>query len=102
MAKAVSGPSSRTARHRAPEPAQPGGHHHPSAVVGTSAAVRSRASRIAQVERYVIRGGQEGYERLQLLARERWPDTAALFRTGGPVAGDALHRSGLRWRPGHA
>jgi ubiquinone/menaquinone biosynthesis C-methylase UbiE len=32
------------------------------------------------VERYVIRGGKEGYERLLLLARERWPDTAALFK----------------------
>jgi SAM-dependent methyltransferase len=31
------------------------------------------------VERYVIRGGKEGYERLLLLARDRWPDTAALF-----------------------
>jgi ubiquinone/menaquinone biosynthesis C-methylase UbiE len=40
------------------------------------------------VERYVIRGGQQGYERLQLLARERWPDTSALFaRVGlGPGA----------------
>jgi xylose isomerase len=32
------------------------------------------------MERYVIRGGKEGYERLLLLARERWPDTAALFK----------------------
>jgi len=31
------------------------------------------------VEQYVIRGGREGYERLLVLARERWPDTAALF-----------------------
>jgi 2-polyprenyl-3-methyl-5-hydroxy-6-metoxy-1,4-benzoquinol methylase len=30
-------------------------------------------------ERYVIRGGREGYDRLQLLARDRAPDTAALF-----------------------
>jgi ubiquinone/menaquinone biosynthesis C-methylase UbiE len=35
------------------------------------------------VERYVIRGGKEGYERLTLLARDRWPDTAALFRRAG-------------------
>jgi ubiquinone/menaquinone biosynthesis C-methylase UbiE len=35
------------------------------------------------VERYVIRGGQQGYERLQLLARERWPDTSALFGRAG-------------------
>lgn len=28
----------------------------------------------------MIRGGREGYERLLLLARERWPDTAALFK----------------------
>ena len=27
----------------------------------------------------MIRGGQEGYGRLLLLARDRWPDTAALF-----------------------
>lgn len=27
------------------------------------------------VERYVIRGGREGYERLLVLARARWPDT---------------------------
>jgi ubiquinone/menaquinone biosynthesis C-methylase UbiE len=31
------------------------------------------------VERYVIRGGREGYERLKLLARARWPDTSDLF-----------------------
>jgi SAM-dependent methyltransferase len=35
------------------------------------------------VERYVIRGGKEGYERLLLLARDRWPDTAALFERAG-------------------
>ncbi len=39
--------------------------------------------RITQVERYVIRGGKEGYERLRLLARDRWPDTAALFERAG-------------------
>jgi 2-polyprenyl-3-methyl-5-hydroxy-6-metoxy-1,4-benzoquinol methylase len=35
------------------------------------------------VERYVIRGGKEGYERLLLLSRDRWPDTAALFDRAG-------------------
>jgi ubiquinone/menaquinone biosynthesis C-methylase UbiE len=30
-------------------------------------------------ERYVIRGGHEGFERLKLLQRVRWPDTADLF-----------------------
>jgi len=35
------------------------------------------------VDRYVIRGGEEGYERLQLLARERWPETRALFERVG-------------------
>jgi ubiquinone/menaquinone biosynthesis C-methylase UbiE len=29
--------------------------------------------------RYVISGGREGYERLRLLARVRWPETAQLF-----------------------
>jgi ubiquinone/menaquinone biosynthesis C-methylase UbiE len=40
------------------------------------------------VERYVIRGGQAGYDRLRVLARARWADTAAL-----------LDRIGIR--PGH-
>ena len=31
----------------------------------------------------MIRGGQEGYDRLLLLARDRWPDTAALFERAG-------------------
>lgn len=31
----------------------------------------------------MIRGGKEGYERLLLLARDRWPDTAALFERAG-------------------
>ncbi len=31
----------------------------------------------------MIRGGKEGYERLRLLARDRWPDTAALFERAG-------------------
>ncbi len=35
------------------------------------------------VERYVIRGGREGYDRLLLLARASWPDTAALFGRAG-------------------
>ncbi len=43
------------------------------------------------MERYVIRGGRRGYERLQLLARERWPDTAALFARVGLGSGmDAI------------
>ena len=35
------------------------------------------------VERYVIRGGREGYDRLLVLARASWPDTAALFGRAG-------------------
>ena len=35
------------------------------------------------VERYVIRGGREGYNRLLVLARASWPDTAALFSRAG-------------------
>ena len=35
----------------------------------------------------MIRGGQEGYERLLLLARDRWPDTAALFERAALSAG---------------
>jgi SAM-dependent methyltransferase len=35
------------------------------------------------VEPYVIRGGEGGYERLALLARTRWPDTAALLARAG-------------------
>lgn len=31
------------------------------------------------MERYVIRGGREGYDRLQVLARVRWPDTSRLL-----------------------
>ena len=31
----------------------------------------------------MIRGGEEGYQRLLLLARDRWPDTAALFERAG-------------------
>ncbi len=39
------------------------------------------------LERYVIRGGREGYERLKLLARARWPDTADLFERVGVQPG---------------
>jgi 2-polyprenyl-3-methyl-5-hydroxy-6-metoxy-1,4-benzoquinol methylase len=39
------------------------------------------------VERYVIRGGERGYGRLQLLARERWPGTAALLGRAGLAPG---------------
>ena len=35
------------------------------------------------MERYVIRGGREGYNRLLLLARASWPDTAALLGRAG-------------------
>jgi ubiquinone/menaquinone biosynthesis C-methylase UbiE len=37
----------------------------------------------ARVERYVIRGGREGYDRLKVLAQARWPDTAALLKRAG-------------------
>ena len=33
--------------------------------------------------RYVISGGREGYDRLRLLARVRWPETAKLFADVG-------------------
>ena len=36
---------------------------------------------------YVIRGGKPGYDRLLLLARERWPDTHALLEQAGISAG---------------
>ena len=36
---------------------------------------------------YVIKGGKPGYDRLALLARERWPDTAALLGRAGVSAG---------------
>jgi ubiquinone/menaquinone biosynthesis C-methylase UbiE len=39
------------------------------------------------VERYVIRGGKRGYERLQLLARARMPDTRDLFDRVGITPG---------------
>ena len=35
------------------------------------------------MERYVIRGGREGYERLLILARAKWPGTRALFERVG-------------------
>ena len=35
------------------------------------------------MERYVLRGGRWGYERLQLLARVRRADTAELLRRAG-------------------
>ncbi len=39
------------------------------------------------MERYVLRGGQPGYERLQVLARIRQADTAELFRRVGVASG---------------
>src|SRR5579859_4146665 len=39
------------------------------------------------MERYVIRGGQAGYERLQLLARVHWPNTRAHLERAGLAAG---------------
>jgi ubiquinone/menaquinone biosynthesis C-methylase UbiE len=39
------------------------------------------------VQRYVIRGGREGYNRLLLLARASGPDTTALFRRAGICPG---------------
>ena len=38
---------------------------------------------IAAMTSYVIRGGKPGYDRLALLARERWPDTHALLERAG-------------------
>jgi ubiquinone/menaquinone biosynthesis C-methylase UbiE len=35
------------------------------------------------MERYVITGGQAGYDRLLLLARDRWPDTRDLLARAG-------------------
>jgi 2-polyprenyl-3-methyl-5-hydroxy-6-metoxy-1,4-benzoquinol methylase len=40
-----------------------------------------------QYERYVLRGGKEGYERLSILARKTWPGTLALFERAGLTAG---------------
>jgi ubiquinone/menaquinone biosynthesis C-methylase UbiE len=39
------------------------------------------------MEHYVIRGGRAGYNRLQMLARDRWPDTSALVARAGVGAG---------------
>ena len=39
------------------------------------------------MERYVIRGGRDGYDRLLLLARASWPDTAALISRAGIRSG---------------
>ena len=36
---------------------------------------------------YVIRDGRPGYDRLALLARERWPDTQALLKRAGVSPG---------------
>lgn len=41
----------------------------------------------AVVQRYVIRGGREGYERLKVLARLRWDDTSALLNRVGVRSG---------------
>jgi ubiquinone/menaquinone biosynthesis C-methylase UbiE len=38
-------------------------------------------------EKYIIHGGQKGYDRLLILSRERWPDTLALFQRVGVRAG---------------
>ena len=42
---------------------------------------------IAAVTGYVIRGGRPGYDRLAVLARDRWPDTRALLRRAGLSGG---------------
>ncbi|HZY71423.1 MAG TPA: methyltransferase domain-containing protein [Thermoplasmata archaeon] len=34
-------------------------------------------------KKYVLRGGRAGYDRLLVLARDRWPDTAAMFQRTG-------------------
>lgn len=39
------------------------------------------------MQRYVIRGGREGYERLKVLARVRWGDTSALLNRVGVLSG---------------
>jgi ubiquinone/menaquinone biosynthesis C-methylase UbiE len=35
------------------------------------------------MERYVIRGGQEGYDRLTVLSKDHWPNTSALLTRAG-------------------
>ena len=42
---------------------------------------------IAAMTGYVLKGGKPGYDRLLLLARERWPDTRALLERAGLSAG---------------
>ncbi len=42
---------------------------------------------VEAMERYVIRGGREGYDRLLLLAKDRWPDTSAFLQRAGVGAG---------------
>lgn len=42
---------------------------------------------VPEPENYVLRGGQRGYDRLLALARERWPDTLALFQRAGVSPG---------------
>ena len=42
---------------------------------------------IAAMSGHVIRGGKPGYDRLLLLARERWADTSALLEQAGVGAG---------------
>jgi ubiquinone/menaquinone biosynthesis C-methylase UbiE len=42
---------------------------------------------VDDANRYVLHGGQAGYDRLVVLSRERWPDTEALFRRAGLTAG---------------
>lgn len=39
------------------------------------------------MEHYVIMGGRPGYDRLQILARDRWPDTRNLMARAGVGAG---------------
>lgn len=38
---------------------------------------------MAEADRYALRGGKWGYDRLLLISRDRWPDTAALFNRAG-------------------
>ena len=45
------------------------------------------ACTIGRIERYVIHGGRAGYDRLLVLARQRWPDTASLFAEIGVTRG---------------
>lgn len=42
---------------------------------------------VPESERYVLRGGQRGYDRLLVLARDRWPDTLSLFQRAGLTKG---------------